>query len=130
MRGIQPPAHTGAGQPVLQYTHITCLQAKSFLHGGHFKQTQPIGQADARGRQAQQALQGLYQGHVTRRCIGYRKRNVPCCAWHKAAKNRLNMRYKLRHVWHHHHHIARLQVRVSVQPGQHLVVQNLDFSLR
>ena len=130
VRGVQAPAHTGAGQPVLQHAHIGGLQTKTLLHGGHFKQTQTVGQTDARGGQAQQAFQGLDQRHFARGSVGYRKRNVPRRARRKAAKHRLNMRGKLGHVGHHHHHVARLQVRLCVQPSQDLIVQNLHFALR
>ena len=127
---VQPPAHPGAGQPVLQHAHIGDLQAKPFLHGRHFKQAQPIGQTDARGGQSEQALQGLDQRHFARRGIGHRKRNVPDRARGKTAKHRLNVRHKLRHVWHHHHDITRLQIGLRVQPSQDVVMQDLHFALR
>ena len=130
VRGVQTPAHTGAGQPVLQDAHIGGLQTKTFLYGSHFKQTQAIGKTDARGGQAQQTFQGLDQRHFARGGIGHRKRYVPRRALRKATKHRLNMRRKLHHVWHHHHHVARLQRRVRIQPSQNLIVQNLHFTLR
>ena len=49
--GIQAPAHTGQGQPVVQLRHVGLINAKTLAHCRHFKQTQPVGQRQPGRRQ-------------------------------------------------------------------------------
>ena len=49
--GIQAPAHTGHGQPVVQLRHVGLIDAKTLAQRRHFKQTQPVGQRHPGRRQ-------------------------------------------------------------------------------
>ena len=127
--GVQPPAHTGAGEPSLQLRDVGRAQAKTLAHGRDLKQPQPIDQRDARIGQFEQLLQRLHQGRLARRGVGHRVGNVARLAAREAAKHRMDMGRKGLHVGHHDHHIAGMQRGVGLEPRQQAVVQHLHLAL-
>ena len=130
VRGVAAPACAGLGQRFAQAVDQRGREAQPLRHRRRRQQRQPLGQREARARQAQHAQEPVGQRLPRQRAavghgVGQRARRV-----HRRAEHGVHQRRVGVHVGREHGDVARLQLRVGVQQRAQLVVQHLHFAQR
>ena len=127
---VQAPADVGAFHPAPGQGNLVFADAKAAPDAGYFQQADDFTHAETAAGQRHQGFQGnQHRFVVALALVGNGKGNVAFAARLVAAEDRLNVGRIDVDIRHHHDDIPGPKVRVGIEGGQQLIVQDFHFPL-